>query len=261
MKNYRFFLAILLVLISIVSKAQLLVKNSTDEVISISVGWYSESKQYFVTKGWYNVNPGETINPGMTFTSNDDYFFYYAKGYEGTYKMLVANGSAFQINDANNQSEKLPSYDWVLFKKKEVHFDFLQEKKYTLNLTSGDSKKSNENFKIQANLIFDDGTLSDFNLIDNSNIALWNTIIGEGSAGKPSNKTKFSVTIPQKNSNIEIIVVAAGKTIYNSGKIDTSLKEIVKKFEVKTGCDELTISIKQNGKELMKKQISFQCGE
>jgi|GEM_PF-7038129 len=119
---------------------QLYVKNSTNNPISIAVGWYSENSSCYVTKGWYNIEPGQTIDPGMTFTSSDDYFFYYAKGWEGSYKFLT-NSDAFNIKNADKQYVKddNPSYTWAMFRKKEVHFDFLEKKTFTLNLTESSS--------------------------------------------------------------------------------------------------------------------------
>lgn len=120
-------------------KAQLYIKNATSKPVSIAVGWYSESKDYtgYVTKGWYNIEPGETINPGLTFTSSDDHYYYYAKGWEGNTKLLVGGNEAFNIKNAHLQYVKdaNPSYKWVMFRRKDVHFDFLETKTRTLKLT------------------------------------------------------------------------------------------------------------------------------
>lgn len=142
MKTTRTFFATLLCILTVGAKAQLYIKNSTSKPISIAVGWYNEGTNYngYVTKGWYNIEPGETIDPGMSFTSNDDYFFFYAKGWEGDYKFLT-NSESFTIKNADKQyvKDNNPSYKWAMFRKKEVHFGFLETKTYTLNLTESET--------------------------------------------------------------------------------------------------------------------------
>lgn len=116
-------------------QAQLSFKNSTSKPISVAIGWYSEGNDYtgYVTKGWYSIEPGETINPGLTFTSNDDFFFYYVKGFGGDNELLVAD-DAFEIKNANLQyvQDANPQYNWVKFKRVDVHFMLLEPKKKTI---------------------------------------------------------------------------------------------------------------------------------
>jgi hypothetical protein len=124
--------------------SQLSIKNGSSEPITVAIGWYSESEEYtgFVTKGWYNIEPGHTIDPGLYFTSNDDYFYYYAfsKSWEwkggGDYKLLIHSTDAFTIKNAHLDYVKNEnsSYQWRNFKLKEVHFDWLEERKHTLTL-------------------------------------------------------------------------------------------------------------------------------
>ena len=74
-------------------KAQLYVKNSTNSTISICLGWYDESNSCFTSKGWFNVEPGKTISPGLTFNKLNDEFYYHATSktgkWEGEYLLFV----------------------------------------------------------------------------------------------------------------------------------------------------------------------------
>jgi len=116
--------------------SQLLVKNETSETVSICFGWFNESNGFFSTKGWWNVWPGETVNTGLNFTSNDDTFYYFAEGWEGDTRLLVKS-DVFEIDRANLNitKDKESEFRWELFRKKNVKFSWLEEKKYTLRLT------------------------------------------------------------------------------------------------------------------------------
>lgn len=135
-------------LLAFFANAQLFIKNETSEPVSIAVGWYSEGGSYtgYVTKGWYNIEPGETIDPGLTFTATDDYYFYYAKGWEGDTKLLVSD-EAFNIKNADKQyvKDQNANYRWALFRRKDVHFEWLEKKTRTLRLT-----ESSDNYPTSA---------------------------------------------------------------------------------------------------------------
>lgn len=120
------------------ANSQLFIKNETSKPVSIAIGWHSDGDSFdgFVTKGWYNIEPGVTIAPGLYFTSDNDHFFYYAKGWSGNIQFLVSD-DAFEIRNADMQyqKDKNPSYRWVNFKRKDVSFSLFEERKYTLRLT------------------------------------------------------------------------------------------------------------------------------
>ena len=71
----------------------------------------------------------------MSFTSNDDTFYYFAEGWGGDTQLLVKD-DVFEINRANLNitKDEDPQYRWALFRKKNVKFGWLEEKKYTLRL-------------------------------------------------------------------------------------------------------------------------------
>lgn len=116
---------------------------------------------------------------------------------------------------------------------------------------------SNTDLKISAYLIYDDGTLSTFDILNDKTLALWNTIIGEGDALKPSKNTKFKLTGNLDSLNIKI---------KNGSKlvIDTNILHSDKDVEYvvkKTGCAEVYVSVTRNKKVVCNDTIPFHCGE
>ncbi len=126
------------------------------------------------------------------------------------------------------------------------------------DLTEIDKDGTNKSdLKISAYLIYDDGSLSSFNLIDNKSLALWNTIIGEGQAEKSSTKTK--VIIEGSDDNISLVIKT--KKVKKLEEKNISLID-KKEFTIDdTGCDPLFIQIFKNGSALLTKEIPFACGE
>lgn len=144
MKKIVFLFAILL--LAAQSKSQLMIKNSLSKPIRVAVGWYQQGQSWsgFMTKGWYQLSPGETINPGMNFTSDNDYFLFYVEGIadgvkmkNGTFRMLVNEKSGFNVKNANlDYIEEMNRgvLTWRFFKRRDVRFKLLQERKYTLEI-------------------------------------------------------------------------------------------------------------------------------
>jgi uncharacterized membrane protein len=126
------------------AKGQLYIKNSTNKKVNVCIGWYQESTNYtgYMTKGWYNIEPGEKIAPGLNFTSNKDFFYYYAKtddnksAWGGKYKLLASN-KGFYIKNADMQYVKNANseYYWLEFDKVNVTFSSFGKRTYTLELT------------------------------------------------------------------------------------------------------------------------------
>jgi hypothetical protein len=131
------------------------------------------------------------------------------------------------------------------------------------NSTINVPDSSNQTYQLSAFLVYKDGSSSDFNLIDNKNISLWNTIIGEGSAGNPSEKTKIVVTINGSFDGFSKLVVSGNSNTYFDKAFslitgDNSKKEVIID---ETGCIPLTIQIIRDNKVLVSKEIPFACGE
>jgi hypothetical protein len=111
---------------------------------------------------------------------------------------------------------------------------------------------------VSAHLIFEDGTLSPFDVLQNNDtIALWNTIIGEGSAMKPSNSTKLDITGHLEQLNL---VIKNGEETPFDSTINTAARQF--SYVIKnTGCSEVYVTISKKNKVLYNDTIPFQCGE
>ena len=106
--------------------------------------------------------------------------------------------------------------------------------------------------------------------------SLWNTIIGEGYAGNPSNATLIIVEISGNNISSN---QNAKLSIYVSGSKGRRVSNLIRQFSIydeyqkiyipmflqDTGCEPLTINTKLIGKGLapssLSKTIPFACGE
>ncbi len=146
---------IFFLLLNLSGMCQLIVQNSTSQDISIAIGWHSNTATFegFITKGWYNLKPGDKLNLGLTFVTGENNFYYYAKmkdgrKWEGNYKFLVKK-TAFEIKNADKQFSKDQdtSCEWALFGKKTLNFGILETKTYTLNLVDNSEKETNAEFQ------------------------------------------------------------------------------------------------------------------
>jgi hypothetical protein len=117
------------------------------------------------------------------------------------------------------------------------------------------------------------GTFSD-NIIDNSEVVLWNTIIGEGSAEGYSNQTIVIVevtTIGQSNKNqiLKLSATAENKVLLQQQRTFSSVGDNTKYKLLfllnNTGCEKIALKaeIIKDGKSIstMNKTINFRCGE
>ncbi len=120
---------------------------------------------------------------------------------------------------------------------------------------------------INAHLFYtDSGTLSP-HIIGKKEFLLWNTIIGEGDAGRPSHNTLVVVelTSPKRSDNFDFSVAATennklkGSVKLTSGYF-TDSKLNVPLFLYETGCWPIKIEAKL-GKQTVRKTIDFGCGE
>ena len=128
---------------------------------------------------------------------------------------------------------------------------------------------------IHAQLYYEgSGKFSDDILASGEN-TLWNTIIGEGGAGAPSNFTLVTVEVTGKDvpiGAVKVQVTARGykRKIVGQRTMDVSIYDEKTKFFAPlflydTGCDEIEVSAKLIGKGVdkttVKKTIPFKCGE
>jgi hypothetical protein len=128
---------------------------------------------------------------------------------------------------------------------------------------------------VKAQLFYDGkGTLSD-DLFAMKDLSLWNTIIGEGSAGGASNSTFITVEVSGQNvgvGDVDIEVIATGskkkvlgRTVMSVSLYDNKTKFYAPLMLTNTGCDEVLITARLKGKGAPKgavtKTIPFACGE
>ncbi|HAH08797.1 MAG TPA: hypothetical protein DCL48_01705 [Alphaproteobacteria bacterium] len=128
---------------------------------------------------------------------------------------------------------------------------------------------------IRAQLFYEsEGTLSD-NLFKQKDLALWNTIIGEGTGGGRSSSTLVTVEVTGKDvpmGDVKIEVVATGdkgkvlgKTVTDVMIYDNSTKFFAPLWLGNTGCEAIKVSAKITGKNYkaapVTKTIPFACGE
>jgi hypothetical protein len=121
----------------------------------------------------------------------------------------------------------------------------------------------------------DKGTFSE-NIIDNSEFALWNVIIGAGDAKGNSEETLVKILVEgsgQGQSNADNLIlevtVSAEKSVilkkqFQLGLFDFNRKNSYPILLYDTGCIELTITAKligKGGSSKMVKVIPFRCGE
>ncbi|MDT5120759.1 MAG: hypothetical protein QOC96_241 [Acidobacteriota bacterium] len=128
---------------------------------------------------------------------------------------------------------------------------------------------------IKAMLFYDGkGTFSD-DILTQPHLALWNTIIGEGSAGSPSNSTLVLVEVsgqydPDKatlNRKVAFTATAAKKVMLQRMAdiyIGKDGKFYAAFWLYDTGCEPIKLSARivgQSQPSAMTKTIPFKCGE
>ncbi len=128
---------------------------------------------------------------------------------------------------------------------------------------------------IHAQLYYEgSGKLSDDILASGEN-TLWNTIIGEGGAGAPSNFTLVTVEVVGKDVPIGAVKVQitargykakiVGQRTMDVSIYDKTTRFLAPLFLYDTGCDEIEVTAKLIGKGVTKTTakavIPFKCGE
>jgi hypothetical protein len=116
---------------------------------------------------------------------------------------------------------------------------------------------SKPNLKVSAHLIYYDGTISTFDVLNDKSIALWNVIAGEGDALKPSSSTKISIDGDLDSLNIRIKNGSKVEIDANIIHFEKHVEYVIKK----TGCTEVNINVTRNKKLVYNDTIPFHCGE
>jgi hypothetical protein len=116
---------------------------------------------------------------------------------------------------------------------------------------------ADETVDMEAYLMYEDGSKSDINLIDNKTVVLWNTIIGEGDAGKPSKKVLLVLRGNQNNLNLKVSDTEGLKLTENNFVLAEE-----KQFTIdNTGCSHIIIQLTDGQGMNLQKEILFECGE
>lgn len=111
--------------------------------------------------------------------------------------------------------------------------------------------------KVSAHLIYNDGSLSTFDVINDKTVALWNVIAAGGDAIKRSDSTKLDLN--GKMDSLKLRIKDGRKLV-----IDTNILHIGEgvHYVIKnTGCNEVYIIIARNKKIVFNDTIPFHCGE
>lgn len=124
-------------------------------------------------------------------------------------------------------------------------------------VTATDLIQQKPDLTVSAYLIYNDGSLSAFDVLNNKTVALWNVVAGGGDALKPSEKTTIRLSGNLEDLNIQI---RNGRNL----AVDTTITHSDKEVEYvvnNTGCDEVSIDIVRGNKPVYSNAIPFHCGE
>ena len=133
---------IILTLTSLSLKSQIYFKNSYDEPVWVTLGFYSDTKEYkgWVTKGWYKVAPGEKKQI-LSYNPLSQNIYYYAqtkdakKKFEGKASLLVHPTNSFTIKNADKEYVKNENsaYKWYKFRELNKGGIDIVKLKYTID--------------------------------------------------------------------------------------------------------------------------------
>ena len=111
--------------------------------------------------------------------------------------------------------------------------------------------------KVSAYLIYEDGSISTFDVLNDKTKALWNTIIGAGDAEKPSTSTKIILT--GQFDSLRIKILNGKKKVLDQGLPNVSGDH---EFIIKnTGCEIVKVYLTKNKKSVFENNIDFHCGD
>jgi hypothetical protein len=111
--------------------------------------------------------------------------------------------------------------------------------------------------EVSARLLYPDNTVSSFDVLNDSSVALWNTPTGGGDAAKPSDK--LAVCVIGDLKNIHLFITNGSKTVIDQELDSVSVSMIIRLDN--TGCEPITITAVRKSDIVFKKSIPFHCGE
>ena len=111
--------------------------------------------------------------------------------------------------------------------------------------------------KVTAHLIYTDGTLSKFDILNDKTVALWNVVAGGGEAEKSSDKVQLILTGTM--DSLSVVVKNGKKTAVDEKNVSVAGDKIYKLTN--TGCYDVIVAIQRNAVVQYRDTISFRCGE
>ena len=123
--------------------------------------------------------------------------------------------------------------------------------------SSGKSSSRENVLTVSANLVYEDETISSFDVLNDKSKVLWNTPIGAGDASKPSDRTR--VNFIGSIDSLDIKIRNGKKTV-----LDTLFIKPAGRFEytlTNTGCEQVYVTVIRNLNILYNDSIPFHCGE
>jgi hypothetical protein len=116
---------------------------------------------------------------------------------------------------------------------------------------------SRAHLRVSARLIYNDGTLSAFDVLNDRSKVLWNAVAGEGDVLKPSSSTKITLDGEVDGLNVKI---KNGHKLVIDTTVTTPRTQLIYILN-NTGCAVINISIKRNKSAIYIDSIPFHCGE
>lgn len=114
-----------------------------------------------------------------------------------------------------------------------------------------------DSISVSAYLIYTDGSQSEFDILKDKKLVLWNTIIGEGDALKASSQTK--VVCRQGNGDLVVQIINGKKKVIDT-VVDIN-KSDFKYTIMNTGCNTVYIKLSSKKYKPFFDSIPFRCGE
>ena len=178
-------------------------------------------------------------------------------------RTIITYGNARKV--INAQSASLPDsvrrvLDWLMNSYKKVALtptlDTLDYPRIPVILPPVVMPPST-GLKVAAHLIYDDGSLSDFDVLNDKTVALWNTIIGAGDVPKPSHNTR--VELGGSFDGVHVRIRDKHELFVDTPIVhaDSDVVFVLKN----TGCEEVYVTVTKKRKVLYKDTIPFHCGE
>lgn len=125
---------------------------------------------------------------------------------------------------------------------------------------------------VTAKLYYSDSGTFSQNILDKPDLALWNTIIGEGQSGGPSEATLIEVEVDGDSGGNVIHKERLTISVQEEGKppirrhtgplyFDRNGKHFEAMWLYDSGCLPVTITAQVESQPVARKKIDFQCGE